>query len=92
MVARRLFRPAAGLDGEGRRGRPWRSSVGDSVVVNVLGRDIAAKVANLRKVNWRSFAINFVLVFSPNTFKGAPYTGLFSAALPPAAGRQPRSR
>ena len=46
--------------------------VGDTVVVNVLGRDIAAKLANLRKVNWKSFAINFVLVYSPNALKGAP--------------------
>jgi putative ABC transport system permease protein len=60
--------------------------VGDTIVVNVLGRDIAAKVANLRKVNWRSFAINFVLVYSPNTLKGAPYTELVSAALPPTDG------
>jgi len=59
--------------------------VGDTVVVNVLGRDIAAKVANLRKVNWKSYAINFVLVYSPNTLKGAPYTELVSAALPSAA-------
>jgi putative ABC transport system permease protein len=57
-------------------------SVGDTVVVNVLGRDIAAKIANLRKVNWRSFAINFVLVYSPNALKGAPFTELVSAALP----------
>jgi len=39
----------------------------------------------LRKVNWRSFAINFVLVYSPNALKGAPYTELVSAALPTAA-------
>jgi putative ABC transport system permease protein len=60
--------------------------VGDAVVVNVLGRDITAKVANLRKVNWRSFAINFVLVYSPNTFKGAPFSELVSAALPAGDG------
>ena len=59
--------------------------VGDTVVVNVLGRDIAAKVANLRKVNWKSFAINFVLVYSPDALKGAPYTELVSAALPTAS-------
>ena len=59
--------------------------VGDTVVVNVLGRDIAAKLANLRKVNWRSFAINFVLVYSPHALKGAPYTELVSAALPSVA-------
>jgi putative ABC transport system permease protein len=62
--------------------------VGDTVVVNVLGRDIAAKIANLRKVNWKSFAINFVLVYSPNTLKGAPYTELVSAALPSAGGAE----
>ena len=56
--------------------------VGDAVVVNVLGRDIEAKVANLRKVNWRSYAINFVLVYSPDVFKGAPYSELVSTALP----------
>jgi putative ABC transport system permease protein len=58
--------------------------LGDTVVVNVLGRDIAARLANLRKVNWKSFAINFVLVYSPNALKGAPYTELISAALPTA--------
>ena len=61
--------------------------VGDTVVVNVLGRDVTATVANLRKVDWRSFAINFVLVYSPNTFRGAPFGELVSAALPPAGGR-----
>ena len=60
--------------------------IGDSVVVNVLGRDVAATVANLRKVNWRSFAINFVLVYSPNTFRGAPFSELVSTALPAADG------
>jgi len=60
--------------------------LGDTVVVNVLGRDIAAKLVNLRKVNWKSFAINFVLVYSPNTLRGAPYTELISAALPAAGG------
>ena len=59
--------------------------LGDTVVVNVLGRDISAKLANLRKVNWRSFAINFVLVYSPNALKGAPYTELVSASLPSTA-------
>jgi putative ABC transport system permease protein len=56
--------------------------VGDDLTVNVLGRDVTAKVANFRKVNWRSFAINFVLVFSPNSFLGAPHTALMTAELP----------
>jgi putative ABC transport system permease protein len=55
-------------------------TVGDEIKVNVLGRETTAKVANLRKVNWRSYAINFIMVFSPNTFRGAPYTELFTVA------------
>ena len=60
--------------------------IGDPVVVNVLGRDVTATVANFRKVNWRSYAINFVLVYTPNTFRGAPFSELVSIALLPADG------
>jgi putative ABC transport system permease protein len=56
--------------------------IGDSLTVNVLGRNITARIANLRKVNWRNFAINFVMVFSPNTFAGAPHSLLVTAAFP----------
>jgi putative ABC transport system permease protein len=48
--------------------------VGDPIVVNVLGRDISATIGNTRTVDWQSLGINFVLVFSPNAFKGAPHT------------------
>jgi putative ABC transport system permease protein len=48
--------------------------IGDEVVVNVLGRDIPATIGNMRTVDWQSLGINFVLVFSPNAFKGAPHT------------------
>jgi putative ABC transport system permease protein len=48
--------------------------IGDQIVVNVLGRDIPATIGNLRTVDWQSLGINFVLVFSPNAFKGAPHT------------------
>jgi putative ABC transport system permease protein len=48
--------------------------LGDPIVVNVLGRDITATIGNMRIVDWQSLGINFVLVFSPNAFKGAPHT------------------
>ncbi|THD63350.1 MAG: FtsX-like permease family protein [Bradyrhizobium sp.] len=48
--------------------------IGDQIVVNVLGRDITATIGNMRTVDWQSLGINFVLVFSPNAFKGAPHT------------------
>ncbi|MGR6432907.1 ABC transporter permease [Rhizobium sp. PAMB 3174] len=47
--------------------------LGDTVTVNVLGRNITAKIANFRDVEWQSLSINFVMVFSPNTFRGAPH-------------------
>ena len=50
--------------------------LGDSIVVNVLGRNIEARIANLREIEWRSMGINFVMVFSPNTFAGAPHMHL----------------
>src|SRR3546814_1164418 len=39
--------------------------VGDTLTINVMGRDITAKIANIRRVDWTSFGINYVLVFSP---------------------------
>ncbi len=56
--------------------------VGDEIGVNVLGRAITGKIANIRKVNWRKLGINFVLVFSPNSFAGAPYNDLATLTLP----------
>ncbi|MBR1196350.1 FtsX-like permease family protein [Bradyrhizobium sp. AUGA SZCCT0240] len=65
-----------------------RLKIGDEIVVNVLGRDIPAKIANLRNVDWQGLGINFVLVFSPNAFKGAPHTHVatLSEAHPDPAG------
>ncbi len=60
--------------------------VGDSITVNVLGRNLSAKVANLREVKWESLALNFVMVFSPNTLAGAPHNLLATISLPHASG------
>ncbi|MCC0033501.1 MAG: ABC transporter permease [Brucellaceae bacterium] len=49
---------------------------GDTVTVNVLGRNVTATIANLREVAWESLGINFVMVFSPNTLAGAPHSWL----------------
>ncbi|MEN9754219.1 MAG: hypothetical protein RLZ07_601 [Pseudomonadota bacterium] len=61
-------------------------TIGDMITVNILGRSIQAKIANLRRVDWQSLGINFVLVFSPNTFKGAPVSYL--ATLTDESGSQ----
>jgi putative ABC transport system permease protein len=56
--------------------------LGDTVTVNALGRNITARIANLREVKWESLAINFFMVFSPNTLKSAPHNLLVTVALP----------
>ena len=56
--------------------------VGDSLTVNVLGRSITAKIANFRAIEWQDLSINFVMVFSPNTFAGAPHAWLATLSLP----------
>ncbi|MBP1852289.1 ABC transporter permease [Rhizobium halophytocola] len=61
--------------------------IGDSVTVNVLGRNITARIANFRKVDWESLSINFVMVFSPNTFAGAPHAWLATLSNPDATAK-----
>jgi len=54
-------------------GREIGLKLGDTVTVNVLGRNVTARIANFRQVEWETMGINFVMVFSPNTFAGAPH-------------------
>jgi putative ABC transport system permease protein len=56
--------------------------IGDSITVNVLGRNITAKLANTRTLDWQSLGINFVMVFSPSTFRGAPATHIATLTYP----------
>jgi putative ABC transport system permease protein len=56
--------------------------VGDTVTVNILGRNVTARIASLRDVKWESLTLNFVMVFSPNTLAGAPHNLLATITLP----------
>ncbi|MFL6824285.1 MAG: ABC transporter permease [Xanthobacteraceae bacterium] len=56
--------------------------IGDKVTVNVLGRNVTATIANLRTVDWQSLGINFVMVFSPAAFRGAPHSHIATLAYP----------
>ena len=60
--------------------------VGDSLTVNLLGREITARIANLRAIDWRRLGINFAMVFAPGTLEAAPQTHLAAVYLPPRAG------
>jgi putative ABC transport system permease protein len=67
---------------ESEIGRGLHLKVGDTVTVNVLGREISATVANFREVEWQTLSINFVMVFSPDTFRGAPFANLSTLTFP----------
>ncbi|RUW97953.1 FtsX-like permease family protein, partial [Mesorhizobium sp. M8A.F.Ca.ET.023.01.1.1] len=56
-----------------KEGKEIGLKLGDTVTVNVLGRNVTARIANFRQVEWETMGINFVMVFSPNTFAGAPH-------------------
>lgn len=78
-------RPLVSMEAEAADGLGLK--IGDEVTVNVLGREVTARLASTRRVNWRTYGINFVLVFSPNSFAGAPFNDL--ATLTFARGADP---
>lgn len=64
--------------------RILKLGVGDTMTVSVLGREITAKIASLRKVNWDTMGFNYVLVFSPSTLASAPHSLTATITMPPA--------
>ena len=52
--------------------RDFHLGLGDTISVEILGREITAKIASLRDIRWQSGAMNFILIFSPNALAGAP--------------------
>jgi putative ABC transport system permease protein len=60
--------------------------LGDTLTVNILGREITAEIANLRDIRWESGTMNFALIFSPNALRGAP--GMYIATVNSAEGTE----
>ena len=58
--------------------------IGDSVTINILGRNITAEIANLRNVEWGSLRMNFLFIFSPGPLDGAPQTHLATVHADPS--------
>jgi putative ABC transport system permease protein len=52
----------------------WGVGVGDTIRVNVLGRDIDLRIASLRDIAWQSLSLNFALMASPGLLQNAPHT------------------
>jgi putative ABC transport system permease protein len=72
--------PLVSMDAEAAAGLGL--ALGDTVTVNLLGREFTATLASLREVDWTSLAINFVMVFSPGLLEAAPQTQIATVRVP----------
>lgn len=48
--------------------------LGDTLTINILGRDITATIASLREVDFSTAGIGFVLSMNPTALAGAPHS------------------
>ncbi len=72
--------PLVSLDDE--VGRALGIGPGDSLTINLLGRDFTTEIANLRKIEWEGLSINFIMIFSPGLLENAPQTQLATLRIP----------
>jgi putative ABC transport system permease protein len=56
--------------------------IGDTLTINVLGRDVTARISSLREVDWSTLDLNFALLFSPGVLENAPQTNIASIHVP----------
>lgn len=64
--------PLVSLDAE--QAEALDLDVGDTLTVSILGREIEARIASLRKINWDTMGFNYVMVFSPSSLSNAPHS------------------
>ncbi|RYH02153.1 FtsX-like permease family protein [Salipiger sp. IMCC34102] len=60
-------------------------SLGDSMTVNVLGRDITGTVTSFREVSWEDAGIGFVLAMNESALAGAPHSWISTVYTTPEA-------
>lgn len=63
-------------------------SIGDTLTINVLGRDITGTIANFREVSWEDAGIGFVLSMNQNALAGAPHSWISTVYAEEAAEAQ----
>lgn len=67
-------------------GRVLGLKVGDRITVSALGVEVPATIASFREIDWGTMGFNFVLIFSPHVFDGAPFN--YMATVTVAAARE----
>ena len=74
-------RPQASFDEEAAAG--LGVSLGDELVLNILGRRLTTIVTSFREIDWQSFDINFVVILNDRPFGKVPYSLMGAIFLPP---------
>ena len=59
--------------------------LGDTLTVNILGRDITGTIANFRNVSWEDAGIGFVLSMNAAALAGAPHSWISTVYSTPEA-------
>jgi putative ABC transport system permease protein len=60
-------------------------NIGDTMTVNILGRDLTAKVTSFREVDFSNAGMGFVMTLNPSALAGAPHTFIATVYAPPEA-------
>ncbi|MEM9788530.1 MAG: FtsX-like permease family protein, partial [Pseudomonadota bacterium] len=63
-------------------------SIGDTMTVNILGRDITGEVTSFRNVTWEDAGIGFVLAMNESALAGAPHSWISTVYAEPEAEAQ----
>lgn len=56
--------------------------LGDTFTMNVQGRPLTARVAHLRRVDWKGFDLNFFVVYPESVLAGAPGFHVVTTRIP----------
>ena len=72
--------PQISLDANLARG--FGVDLGDSLTLNILGREIEAKITSLRAIDWRSLRFDFAIIFAPGTLEAAPHSHIAALQAP----------
>lgn len=59
--------------------------LGDQLTINILGRDITARITSLRVVDFSNAGMGFVLTLDPAAVAGAPHTEIATVYVDPGA-------
>lgn len=65
--------------------RGFGVGLGDTLTLNILGREISAEITSLRKIDWRTLRFDFAIIFAPGSLENAPHTHIAATKATAAA-------